>query len=156
MNRSGRKHLDAPIIQDVIRLNNCLIEINSKAYKVISRTYIDPMLKQGALLFSYASLHICEHNGQLIATFKNINNMKYAKIENDQLLVKEVEKGQEVGGKLTEEEIIAQGYKPYCETEKPEGADFFINREYETCIVQEWGTITEEPGISREALLLLE
>ena len=54
MNRSGRKHLDAPIIQDVIRLNNCLIEINSKAYKVISRTYIDPMLKQGALLFSYA------------------------------------------------------------------------------------------------------
>lgn len=81
--------------------------------------------------------------------------MKYAKIENDQLLVKEVEKGQEVGGKLTEEEIIAQGYKPYCETEKPEGADFFINREYETCIVQEWGTITEEPGISREALLFL-
>ena len=46
--------MDAPIIQDVIRLNNCLIEINSKAYKVISRTYIDPMLKQGALLFSYA------------------------------------------------------------------------------------------------------
>lgn len=38
--------------------------------------------------------------------------MKYAKIENDQLLVKEVEKGQEVGGKLAEEEIIAQGYKP--------------------------------------------
>lgn len=79
--------------------------------------------------------------------------MKYAKIENDRLLVKEVEKGTEVGGKLTEEEIIAQGYKPYCEVEKPEEADFFVNREYKTCIVQEWGTITKEPGISREALL---
>ena len=110
-------------------------------------------IRKGGSPYNSASLHICEHNGQLIATFKDINNMKYAKIENDQLLVKEVEKGQEVGGKLTEEEIIAQGYKPYCEMEKPEGADFFINREYETCIVQEWGTITEEHGISREALL---
>lgn len=64
--------------------------------------------------------------------------MKYAKIENDRLLVKEVEKGTEVGGKLTEEEIISQGYKPYCEVEKPEEADFFVNREYKTCIVQEW------------------
>lgn len=79
--------------------------------------------------------------------------MKYAKIEKDELLIKEVEKGVEVGGKLTEEEIIAQGYKPYCEVEKPEGADFFINREYAACIVQEWGTITEEPGVNREALL---
>lgn len=103
--------------------------------------------------YNSASLHICEHNGHLIATFKTITNMKYAKIENDQLLVKEVEKGTEVGGTLTEEEIIAQGYKPYCEVERPEGSDFFINREYETCIVQEWGTITEEPGLDREALL---
>lgn len=110
-------------------------------------------IRKGGSPYSSANLHICEHNGQMIAIFKTIDNMKYAKIENDHLLVKEVEKGQEVGGKLTEEEIIAQAYKPYCETEKPEGADFFINREYETCIVQEWGTITEEPGISREALL---
>lgn len=79
--------------------------------------------------------------------------MKYAKIEKGKLLVKEVENGMEVGGKLTEKEIIKQGYKPYCEIEKPEGTDFFINREYETCIVQEWGTITEEPGINRDALL---
>lgn len=74
--------------------------------------------------------------------------MKYGKLENENLLIKEVEKGMEVGGKLTEEEIIEQGYKPYCEIEKPEGADFFVNREYETCIVQEWGMTTEESGIS--------
>ena len=104
-------------------------------------------IRKGGSPYSSASLHICEHNGQLIATFKNINNisnMKYAKIENDQLLVKEVEKGQEVGGSLTEQQIIARGYKPYCETEKPEGADFFINREYEICIVQEWITESTE------------
>lgn len=79
--------------------------------------------------------------------------MKYGKLINDTLEIKEFENGMEVGGSLTEQQIIAQGYKPYCETEKPEEADFFINREHETCIVQEWGTITEEPGISREALL---
>lgn len=79
--------------------------------------------------------------------------MKYGKLINDTLEIKEFENGMEVGGSLTEQQIIAQGYKPYCETEKPEEADFFINREYETCIVQEWGTITEESGISREALL---
>lgn len=79
--------------------------------------------------------------------------MKYGKLINDTLEIKEFENGMEVGGSLTEQQIIAQGYRRYCETEKPEGADFFINREYETCIVQEWGTITEELGISREALL---
>jgi hypothetical protein len=79
--------------------------------------------------------------------------MKYGKLINDTLEIKEFENGMEVGGSLTEQQIIAQGYKPYCETEKPEEADFFINREHETCIVQEWGTITEESGISREALL---
>lgn len=79
--------------------------------------------------------------------------MKYGKLINDTLEIKEFENGMEVGGSLTEQQIIAQGYKPYCETEKPEEADFFINREHETCIVQEWGTITEESSISREALL---
>ena len=79
--------------------------------------------------------------------------MKYGKLINDTLEIKEFENGMEVGGSLTEQQIISQGYKPYCETEKPEEADFFINREHETCIVQEWGTITEESGISREALL---
>lgn len=64
--------------------------------------------------------------------------MKYAKIENDQLLVKEVEKGQEVSGKLTEEEIIAQGYKPLCEVEKPDGAEGFVYKDYGTCYVQIW------------------
>lgn len=64
--------------------------------------------------------------------------MKYAKIENDQLLVKEVEKGQEVGGKLTEEEIIAEGYKPLCEVEKPDGAEGFVYKDYGTCYVQIW------------------
>lgn len=80
--------------------------------------------------------------------------MKYGKITEGTLQTLEVEKGVQVGGKLTEEEIIAQGYKPVCETEKPEGADYMEYQEYEKCIVQEWGVITEEPGISRETLLL--
>lgn len=80
--------------------------------------------------------------------------MKYGKITEGTLQTLEVEKGVQVGGKLTEEEIIAQGYKPVCETEKPEGADYMEYREYGKCIVQEWGVITEEPGISRETLLL--
>lgn len=64
--------------------------------------------------------------------------MKYGKIINDTLDIKEVENDLEVDGTLTESEIITQGYKPYCEVEKPEEADFFVNREYKTCIVQEW------------------
>jgi hypothetical protein len=64
--------------------------------------------------------------------------MKYAKIENDEFLIKEFEKGIEVGGKLTEEEIIAQGYKPLCEVEKPDGAEGFVYKDYGTCYVQIW------------------
>lgn len=70
--------------------------------------------------------------------------MKYAKIENDQLLVKEVEKGMEVDGKLTEEEIIAQGYKPLCEVEKQDGAEGFVYKDYGTCYVQIWKMPGEE------------
>lgn len=64
--------------------------------------------------------------------------MKYAKIEKDEFLIKEFEKGIEVGGELTEEEIIAQGYKPLCEVEKPNGAEGFVYKDYETCYVQIW------------------
>lgn len=70
--------------------------------------------------------------------------MKYAKIENDQLLVKEVEKGMEVDGKLTEEEIIAQGYKPLCEVERQDGAEGFVYKDYGTCYVQIWKMPGEE------------
>ena len=65
-------------------------------------------IRKGGSPYSSASLHICEHNGQLIAIFKNINNMKYGKITEGTLQTLEVEKGVQVGGKLTEEEIIAQ------------------------------------------------
>lgn len=54
MDRSRREHLNTPIIQDVISLNNILIGINTKAFKVIGRNYLDSILKQGALLFNYA------------------------------------------------------------------------------------------------------
>lgn len=64
--------------------------------------------------------------------------MKYAKIENDQLLVKEVENGREMNGELTEEDIISQGYKPLCEIEKPSDDAEENYKEYESCIVQEW------------------
>lgn len=80
--------------------------------------------------------------------------MKYGKLENENLLIKEVENGMEVGGSLTEQQIIEQGYKPYCEVEKPKEVDYYTYKEYETCIVQEWGVISEEMEISKESLLL--
>lgn len=70
--------------------------------------------------------------------------MKYGKLNNETLDIKEVENGMEVGGSLTEQQIIAQGYKPVCEIEKPTEADFFVYKEYETCFVQEWKREGEE------------
>ena len=64
--------------------------------------------------------------------------MKYAKITNETLDIKEVENGKEVSGNLTEQQIIAQGYKSYCEIEKPQDDAVVRYVEYESCIVQEW------------------
>lgn len=80
--------------------------------------------------------------------------MKYGKLNNETLDVKEVENGKEVSGSLTEQQIIEQGYKPLCEVEKPENADFYTYREYNGCIVKEWGVISEDMEISKEALLM--
>lgn len=70
--------------------------------------------------------------------------MKYGKLENENLLIKEVEQGKEVGGSLTEQQIIEQGYKPVCEIEKPTEADFFVYKEYDACFVQIWKRNGEE------------
>lgn len=70
--------------------------------------------------------------------------MKYGKLINNSLDIKEVEKGIEVGGTTTEQQLIEQGYKPLCEIEKPEGAEYFVYREYDTCFVQEW-RMKDEP-----------
>lgn len=70
--------------------------------------------------------------------------MKYGKITEGTLQTLEVEKGVQVGGKLTEEEIIAQGYKPVCEVEQPSDAEFCVYREYDVCFVQIWKRTDEE------------
>lgn len=72
--------------------------------------------------------------------------MKYGKLLSEELQIKEVEKGMEVGGSITEEEIIAQGYKPLCEIKKPTETSIVYYREYNSCIVQEWETdpLTQE------------
>lgn len=70
--------------------------------------------------------------------------MKYGKLINNNLDIKEVEKGMEIGGKLTEQQLKEQGYKPVCEVEEPEGAEYFVYREYDTCFVQEW-RMKDEP-----------
>ncbi|WP_303236219.1 hypothetical protein [Phocaeicola coprophilus] len=70
--------------------------------------------------------------------------MKYGKITEGTLQTLEVEKGVQVGGKLTEEEIIAQGYKPVCEVEQPSDAEFCVYREYDVCFVQIWKRTGEE------------
>lgn len=70
--------------------------------------------------------------------------MKYGKLINNNLDIKEVEKGMEIGGKLTEQQLKEQGYKPVCEVEEPEGAEYFVYREYDACFVQEW-RMKDEP-----------
>lgn len=70
--------------------------------------------------------------------------MKYGKLINNILDIKEVEKGMEIGGKLTEKQLKEQGYKPVCEVEEPEGAEYFVYREYDACFVQEW-RMKDEP-----------
>ena len=70
--------------------------------------------------------------------------MKYGKLINNNLDIKEVEKGMEIGGKLTEQQLKEQGYKPVCEVEEPEWAEYFVYREYDACFVQEW-RMKDEP-----------
>lgn len=70
--------------------------------------------------------------------------MKYGKLINNNLDIKEVENGMEIGGKLTEKQLKEQGYKPVCEVEEPEGAEYFVYREYDACFVQEW-RMKDEP-----------
>lgn len=70
--------------------------------------------------------------------------MKYGKLNNEALDVKEVENGKEVNGNLTEQQIISKGYKPLCEIEKPTEADFFVYKEYDACFVQIWKKEGEE------------
>lgn len=70
--------------------------------------------------------------------------MKYGKLNNETLDIKEVENGMEVGGSLTERQIIEQGYKPVCEVEKPTDADFYVYKEYDACFVQVWKREGEE------------
>lgn len=70
--------------------------------------------------------------------------MKYGKLENENLLIKEVENGMEVGGSLTEQQIIKMGYKPVCEVEKPTDASFCVYKEYDVCFVQIWKREGEE------------
>lgn len=70
--------------------------------------------------------------------------MKYGKLENENLLIKEVEQGKEVSGSLTQQQIIEQGYKPLCEIEKPSNNTEKNYKEYDSCIVQEWVLKQEE------------
>lgn len=86
----------------------------------------------------YEGLKIREKNGVLIAKF--YKKMKYGKLINGKLNIKEVENGFEIGGVFSEEEIIKGSYKPVCEVEKPSDANSCIYKEYETCFVQEWIT----------------
>lgn len=84
----------------------------------------------------YGNLKIEENNGVLIAKFKK--SMKYGKLNNETLDIKEVENGMEVGGSLTEQQIIANGYKPVCEVEKSGDSTFCVYKEYDVCFVQVW------------------
>lgn len=90
----------------------------------------------------YGKLKIEERNGVLTAKFRK--SMKYGKLNNETLDIKEVEKGMEVGRSLTEQQIIEQGYKPVCEVEKPTDASFCVYKEYDVCFVQIWKREGEE------------
>ena len=70
--------------------------------------------------------------------------MKYGKLINEHLDIKEVELGVEIGGSLSEKELIEQGYKPICEVEKPSDAELCVYKEYGVCFVQIWKRKDEE------------
>ena len=70
--------------------------------------------------------------------------MKYGKLINDALEIKEFENGMEVGGSLTEQQAVKEGYKPVCEVEQPSDAEFCVYREYDVCFVQIWKRADEE------------
>lgn len=70
--------------------------------------------------------------------------MKYGKLINDALEIKEFENGMEVGGGLTEQQAVKEGYKPVCEVEQTDENAVVKYTEYETCIVQEWTVENEE------------
>lgn len=91
---------------------------------------------------TYGKLRIEERNGILTAQFRRI--MKYAKLINERLDIKEVEQGVEVNGTLSEQEIVEMDYKPFCETEQTDENAVVKYTEYETCIVQEWTVENEE------------
>ena len=70
--------------------------------------------------------------------------MKYGKLINDTFEIKEFENGMEVGGSLTEQQAVKEGYKPVCEVEQPSDAEFCVYREYDVCFVQIWKRTDEE------------
>ena len=47
--------------------------------------------------------------------------MKYGKLINNILDIREVEKGMEIRSSITEQQLKDQGYKPVCEVKEPEG-----------------------------------
>ena len=91
---------------------------------------------------TYGKLRIEERNGILTAQFRKA--MKYGELINDALEIKEFESGMEVGGSLTEQEIIGMGYKPVCETERIYEESTVRYTEYKACIVQEWAVENNE------------
>lgn len=91
---------------------------------------------------TYGKLRIEERNGILTAQFRKA--MKYGKLINDALEIKEFENGMEVGGSLTEQQAVKEGYKPVCEVEQPSDAEFCVYKEYDVCFVQIWKRADEE------------
>ena len=91
---------------------------------------------------TYGKLRIEERNGILTAQFRKA--MKYGKLINDALEIKEFENGMEVGGSLTEQQAVKEGYKPVCEVEQPSDAEFCVYQEYYVCFVQIWKRADEE------------
>lgn len=129
MNRANHNRLNSPIITRVIELNKRVVSIRK------GKEFIEKHNGKNRYIRRVKNKR---KNGVLIAKF--YKKMKYGKLINETLDIKDVEKGVGIGGSLTEEEIIKGGYKPVCEVEKPSDANSCIYKEYETCFVQEWIT----------------
>lgn len=77
--------------------------------------------------------------------------MKYAKFENGVLTFPPRNKDNVINYCLNEEILIQDGYKPFIETEKPEGCYKEVITEEETVIVQNWIDNTEEVIAEKQA-----
>ena len=73
--------------------------------------------------------------------------MKVGKYNNNgEMLLVECERGIEIGGNRTTEQLYADGFKDVCEIAKPSETATMTWQEFDTCFIQVWEDEPEQIG----------